>query len=372
MARNHCCQIGAQALRRGFSLVELLVVLVIITIIISITVPAVSSARQSARGVATRQQITGIVTAVGSFQNDKRTLPGYFSARDMGQPDNATEGFTGIENLLLDLAGQAAIVDGPGTDVIQVGPSSTAAQKVYVKPDLIGSSDGANRSYLTLDKKSLVTMDPTQDQQVTTQARMPELVDAWGTPLMIWTVDEGALGERIRDLPDFAKENSGTSGAPRRGLVYWNQNAGYLKARALGQLRQNQASNSFLGASGTPAQAQVNSLAGALGSPAYPVRDTAAPATSPPRVASRARGSIMIQSAGRDGIFLANQAASDTRASRDGGYKQFSTPTIDYRINFVRTETGSLPADQHVDKDNKPTTIDLLEKFDDLMGGAGN
>ncbi|MEM8758348.1 MAG: prepilin-type N-terminal cleavage/methylation domain-containing protein, partial [Planctomycetota bacterium] len=95
---NRC----ADAARAGFSLIELLVVIVIIAIVIGITVPAIGGARDLARASSTQATLAGLGNAISSFRADEQRLPGYFNTRQMGRADT---GLSGMQNIMLDLAG---------------------------------------------------------------------------------------------------------------------------------------------------------------------------------------------------------------------------------------------------------------------------
>jgi prepilin-type N-terminal cleavage/methylation domain-containing protein len=356
---------------RAFSLVELLIVIAIIAVIIALTIPALGSARDSSREIATKQLITNLTTAASTFSNDNAgRVPGYFSARDMGDAQNADRGMSGMENLLLDLAGQAAIVGGSASatgPIIAIGP--TSGSQVNVNLDILGASSGtgstAAKSYFTIDKKLFAAQDPAAGQQVlgsqagVGQALMPDLIDYWGQPLLAWTSDEGGA-TRVRNPGELVKASNQTN----RASMYWLQNAAFLRATSLGRKSLDQSTLSLVGSAATPTDSAdpVRSLEAALGSPAAPYRDPA-DATAAPRVALKPRANLIVQSAGRDGVFL---------AARDRGRSYVNGTTLDYRFTFVTTAAGTLPADQNTDKDGKPTTIDIMDRFDDLFGYAGN
>jgi prepilin-type N-terminal cleavage/methylation domain-containing protein len=368
--------------RRAFTLIELLTVLVIIALIIGITVPVIGRARDSAKAVQTRAMITQIVNASTAFVTDQRRLPGYFKAIDMGQSDNKVRGMSGMENVILDLAGAAAIVPDGTAGSIKVGPSNNVANQISVDPSLLGTGDSANKAYLTLDKRYFVPqLYPSQQATgganghtgaLDTDLQLPDMVDAWGQPLLAWSVDETATlavraptdaGATAPTDGAFAMKESPTGANAKRALVYYNQNCCFLEATALGKKGIDQTAQSLLSQTGNSAN-YLETLAGALGSPAAPYKDPANPFNAP-IVALKARGGLMIQSAGRDGVYFGKS---------DNGAKQFPSAKIDYQFNFVNKVGGKTnnAADQLLDKNNKPTTIDVLDKFDDLMGVAGN
>src|SRR6185369_11214916 len=61
-------------LRRGFTLVELLLVITIISILVSITIPALGSSRETARRVKCLANMRGIGGGIAGYMNDSKEL----------------------------------------------------------------------------------------------------------------------------------------------------------------------------------------------------------------------------------------------------------------------------------------------------------
>ena len=118
----------------GFTLIELMVVLIIIAVIISIVLPALGHARKLARKATTQSMMTNICNAAAVFMNDNRRAPGYFTAQEMGDSQNLTQGLPALANVMLDLAGgiDPDQQNPPATD-LHVGPGTTATTQVWVK-----------------------------------------------------------------------------------------------------------------------------------------------------------------------------------------------------------------------------------------------
>ena len=104
-----------QRARRAFSIIELLVVIAIVAILLAIILPAIAGVRRAARGSDTQTLLTEIAQAAARYELDKRVAPGYFTARDMGSPDNADRGFSAMQNIMLSLAGGVVDAAGKGT-----------------------------------------------------------------------------------------------------------------------------------------------------------------------------------------------------------------------------------------------------------------
>jgi prepilin-type N-terminal cleavage/methylation domain-containing protein len=346
-------EIGADA-RRGFTLIELLVVLIIIAVIISIVLPALGHVRKFARAGATKAEITKINNATMVFNNDNKRMPGYFTAREMASTANETaQGLSAMQNVILDLAGF-----GAGT--LQIGP--VTGQELSIDPALIGAQQGANNKlYYAPEGKNFVAQTDT-GQQVSgnpNHMTMPSLVDAFGNPYLAWVADDTAVGT-IDTIDKFAKQRINSQN-DKSAKFYWAPNACFLKATALGRRAYDQTSateGSLIGGAPTTPPTDIDkSIAGFLGNPSFPYKSSGA--ITNPAIPASARAPFIVHSTGADGIFLGR---------KDRGAKQFGTTFIDYTANFLTPITNQT----YTDKDGKPTNIDLLEKFDDIIGGAGN
>lgn len=314
-------------LPRAFSLIELLVVIAIIGIVIAILIPALKGARMQARKVATLGTIRDLGSACASFTTDNHRNPGYFSPAAMGAAANAqpTGGFTGMQNLLLDLAGGITKAPASGTTIFDVGPGGSPS--VMIDITKIGGS-GTGKGYFTPDKSALVADNGLAGSN--NNKLMPQIVDAFGNPILAWVADE-------RPSAVFAADDSSTL-----AKFYWASNAGVLNSTGIGRDRrdQNSTDGSMLGG-GYSAPNRVITMASLLGNPAAPK------ANSSPLEPAAARGPIFFQSAGPDGFFMGKY---------DRGTKSFGAPPAS--IVNVPYRTG--------------TDIDVMGAYDDVTQAAGN
>lgn len=365
--------------RRAFSLIELLVVIVIIALVITIAIPALSGARNASRGAGTRSLLSNITQAAAQFERDERRAPGHFAARDMGHPDNGTRGFAAMQNIMLDLAGGIVSTNGCGPgpqDALRIGPANDCSKQVWVNLAYIGVEQSGSKMYWVPDRKFFVAQNEGNQQFGDAEHRnLPSVIDHFANPVLAWAIDDSMVGNITR-WEDFGALDSNVSN--RRPRFYWNSNAAFLKATGLGrkvynQTRENLATGSVIGGdtggSQPPADAMGRSLTGILGHPSFPYRPNP---NAVPVAPAAPRGSLVLHTTGPDGIYL-------SRADR--GARQFPVPQrgtalgtffIDYQINFVTRAGGTLPQDGYADKDGRPTNIDILDRFDDIIVVGGN
>jgi prepilin-type N-terminal cleavage/methylation domain-containing protein len=348
--RSNTGRSRAPRARRGFSLIELLVTMAVIAIVIAIIVPTLGGARNTAKAAATQSQLTEIGSAAQQYYTDKQRLPGYFSPRQMGDPANEMRGFTGMQNIMLDLAG--GIVGATGTDVIEVGP--TTGDTVLVNTTLIGTRE-AGGGYYTPDDKRFLAQEGVGEGEllgITEHQQLPSVADPFGTPILAWQLDKTAI-QPLATLADFSQPD--TSSGPAR--FYWASNAGFLKTQQLGKRGKNPVlataapsrEHSLIG-DGVPEDPQLlNHIAILLGSPTIP--------NEFPEVPSGARGNLVFHSAGIDAMYM---------GSKDRGGR---ASQLEFWKSFWSDTAGGT---RLTDSDGKVESIDLLDQFDDQIESVGN
>lgn len=377
---------------RAFTLIELLVVIAIIAVLIAILLPALGGARRAARKSATQALLVDINNAAQSFANDNASrMPGYFTESQMGYQENGdTIGMSAMENVMLDLGGSGAIL-GSETDfggdineaegVISIGPSSNTDERVVVNINLFGA--GSTNAYFTPDSKYFVAQDQTNDTgqfgspPEASQQRMPDVVDAFGTPLLAWVQDQSARSSIDPSLSDdvvykqFATEYFDPNDPDTSSWFYLASNAAFLNATSVGIGSYNESadpktnSSSTIGAGLSNADERAKTLASLLASPSYFLLPPNADLTTAgfhDIFPARPRGKFIIQSAGADGFYF---------GSRDKGWgANAHTDGADFHMDFgnsYKTEAGA----RYTDDNGGYTTIDLLEGFNDIVVTGG-
>lgn len=371
--------------RRGFSIIELIVVILIIVIIMAILLPALGGARNVARKTQTQALIQQLVAAAGRFEQDHRRLPGYFSPTEMGSPDQfagagSGRGMSSMENVMLDLAGgilspsggsgggggggpTSAPQESDATMLARnVGPTKDKTSQVTVDTSKIGVSLNGFAPYFVPDNKfykpqfktvgkgvAQNSAPPHADTPNKERAQLPDLLDAFGTPILAWTMDETAT-QPINGVVDFAKTDSGTG----RARFYWNSNSCFLSANSVGQKQVNMSDKSLLG-SNINAADRNTALVALLGNPGFPIDRQQSYNNILP---SAPRGRFVIHAAGADGVYLGKDEA---------GAKHGDNGKLYYGLNFKNKNDNV-----HLDNKDQPTTIDLINDFDDIVVSGGN
>ena len=369
--------------RGGFSLIELLVVIIIIALVVAIVVPSLFGARNAARNASTQGLMTQVQAAAQKFETDNRRQPGHFTARQMGMQTNESQGTTAGENVMLDLAGGVVGTSGSptGPDQIMFGPSSSDQVIVDVKRIGVGEVYFAppEKFYKPQPLNGQVVSgrsggaNPTEDQ-------VPDLVDAWDSPLLFWVKDETAARPIDPQNNSFLCEQNSGNGQlmTNSARYYWASNAGFLKATALGKKALDQTyvqdgKCSFLGwASNNQGITDPGSpsLEALLGSPNFPHRPPGGPIITPSNGVIRAaegRASFIIHAAGADGYYLGTGDKGRIYAMPAGSP---NNEHLVYAWTQYNPAVSGRPA--HTDKDGKTTNIDIIKDFDDLLSSGTN
>jgi len=354
------------ARRRGFSLVELLIVLLIIVLIIAIVIPALGGARRAAKDAATRNLMQNLNQSSSSFILSERRAPGYFSPAEMGGLENETQCFSGMQNVMLDLAGGILTDDAnpEADDVTVILNPSNPNSRVKIRPDLIGVPS-SGKAYFSPDPRYFKRQNGVEGglravaAATTTYDKCPELVDANGMPILMWPIDPTAIDRASATdaTKYFARQNSGNPAGTNKARAYWATNAAYLAGTSVGSKARNQAAGSLLSNS-NPTEMR-HALTALTGSPNAPLETVDVAVQD--YVPAAARGQFVIHAAGADGFYL---GVNDKGAKTKGGAELF------YGLNFKAAGSGA-GAPGHMDAQGKPENIDVISKFDDIISAGG-
>lgn len=355
----------ASTRRRGFSLIELLVVIMVITVIISIIVPALGYARASAKVTASRQLVGTVTQSIAAFELSERRTPGVFTPTEMGSQAAMQGGLSAMQNMILDMAGGwKSSLDAGDTPAEwrAANPTTLASKQIFVNPKMIGVGKG----YFVPPAKSFVAQNGQSggikvDGMGAVLANgveaIPELVDSFGTPILAWQVDP--IGRQpVAQVSDFAREYAGPAANPTLSRFYWQSNQCLLASTRMGTKGIDHTTQSILGSAYA---GRFTSMAGFLGNPSSPVD-----VTRPYRdiMPASARGSVIVHAAGADATFL---GIKDRGGKLAGTAGSSANPQLFYGLNFKTV------ADQpHRDANNNVSTIDLASEFDDIISAAGS
>jgi type II secretory pathway pseudopilin PulG len=353
---------NVRSARRAFSITELLVVIFVIVLIIAITVPALSSARASAKRTETSQLLSTLAGGVAQFQLDENRQPGYFSVQDMGHSENATEGFSAMQNIMLEMLG-GIVPDNTqdSANIVRVGPRSGNAAKVKVDLKQVNliqpggrklywasvgakAFERADNDGIPFDTGTVRRLGFTSGSTVGNH-QIRELVDAFGAPILAWAADD-SIRTPVNTIDDFARIDSDSQ--PIRSRYYWSSNAAFLadgvqvgtQAKLQAEGPPTNIIHSLLSAqrAAVDRQRTLGGLLGNIGSPLRPNDPTITNILPSAPVAG-----ITFHAAGRDGYYLgkANPGAKQAGPATD--------PILDY---------GKVLRDK------------LVEKFDDVVQPA--
>lgn len=362
--RSARCGSGSRAARPAFSLIELVVVIGIIVLLISILLPALSVARRASKVSAANSQFNEVSNAIALFKQDQNRLPGFFSARDLGDTNNAaqsTGGFTPMQNAMLELVGGIAKdQNASGADVVMVGPPT---KKIKVRVD---SQSGLPTENLAKYFQPKTTYFKKQDgvsggkrQGDPLNASLADFIDPFGQPVLMWMADPTAAGT-IQSLSGANDNALARTGAPTGASTpparfYWASNGAFLANNAtlfVGDQRKLQVTNSFITADNANF---VKNLSVLLGSPTGAANvagpyDQIVPATI--------RGSYILHSSGPNFYYMGLKEQQLATAA-SSGQLLFGLNFKDPGNNLVQDSNG------------KATSIDIMTKSDDIIL-AGN
>ena len=295
--------------RRAFTLVELLVVIALIGVLAALLLSALSSAQQRARATQTTSTMEAFAAACETFFQDHGQYPGVVPEALLAQDAEANDGIpriSSLENALYHMMGGYRIL-GVHPDYAQFNGyemsfgngNNEITVKFAINSELLGDGPliGGRQypSYFTPPEGTLVKA----FGQVGDEENLVDVVDAWGQPM--------ALLRRQRTVGVLPNNRSGNDGNPETWQFRTEGAAPYFEAglSGLGELRKQQA---FSNNAPTCILSQENTaffegnVGRILANPA--IREGAG---NPNDLYTQPRGSMLLLSAGSDGVFFSSQ-----------------------------------------------------------------
>jgi type II secretory pathway pseudopilin PulG len=327
-------------------LIELMSVILIIALVVAILLPALGSVRGKSREASTRNLMANLSQSIAMFETDQKRLPGYFSVKEMGDLANRDAGFSAMNNVLLDLAG--GVVPSGTAGAVEIGPLSNSG--VFYHPDKVGTGSAGSKAYFTPPPANWKSFNGgeygTKSVNVAGNRSVNDLVDAEGQPILVWMQDPMAVGP-IKSHADIAIATSANTltGVSR---FYGNSNYVFLNSNSCGKKGIDQQTESILSPVRTNS---IVNLAGMLGAPGSPIDVSQAVGGIFP---SAPRGSFVLQSAGRNSIFLGQNERGATLMG--------PMNTLFYGLNFKDSSNNPIR-----DANGGTTSSDILKDFDDIV-----
>ena len=295
--------------RRAFTLVELLVVIALIGVLAALLLSALSSAQQRARATQTTSTMEAFAAACETFFQDHGQYPGVVPEALLALDAEANNGIpriSSMENALYHMVGGYRIL-GVHPDYAQFSGfemsfgngNNEITVKFAINSELLGDGPliGGRQypSYFTPPEGTLVKA----FGQVGDEENLVDVVDAWGQPL--------ALLRRQRTVGVLPNNRSGNDGNPETWQFRTEGAAPYFEAGefGLGELRKQQA---FSNDAPTCILSQENNaffegnVGRILANPA--IREGVG---NPNDLYTQPRGSMLLLSAGPDGIYFSSQ-----------------------------------------------------------------
>lgn len=202
------------SVRRGFSLVEILVVIGIISLLVALLLPALSKVLERAKATTTLGTMQEFAKACDAYFHEFGEYPGVipetYLQTDTGGNDGTAPRISSTENAILALMGGYRVPSDedygtyPGT--VYTFGSGPSAFVIKINPSRIGEGPYRNgRRYDSFYSPKGREFSKTTGQMVGTELEaadstnaIPDLLDAWGNPIIFIRQSRG-LGQLVGD-----------------------------------------------------------------------------------------------------------------------------------------------------------------------------
>jgi len=310
----------ASMVRRGFTLVELLVVIGIIALLIGLLLPAIAAVSTAAKNSKTDSILTEFGKACEQFQLEHGFYPGLVPEQALAAAaaGGAAE-ISSTENALLHLMGGYMVDDGSPAYLAATGREYDFTAwngprfKVLSDPALPGRPSQMGRGPVINGKQYPPYYSPGNDEFAIARGQVgepdfqiPDVLDAWGTPI-IYLKRARTVGPIVGDPGDVPAPQFMRDGANS-----------YLISTGLGELLGNQVPGggtvqySMLNASGGGASQNGNFTAAEWNLMVILGHQGLMTDVSGDIYYSQPRGEFAVISAGEDGIFFSQHEFDPT------------------------------------------------------------
>lgn len=287
--------------RRGFTLVELLVVIGIIALLVGLLLPALAAVRVKGKITQTKSLMKNLGDAVDSFVLTHNRQPGALSARQHASDSNNYLEMSGTENALLELMGG---LSPNGVDEFDIAGVHVWRDDIGLGPVIDGAKYDSyfkpNARDLYYVKGQIGQADVDNNLPQDGVIALPDLIDSFGAPIIFWS-NSGSkpkgLG-KISGRPAVVAFNVQSGNTAQAAPYYYSSFQSYVNSPKLyvgsgGGSPVDQHTQSYLAESGSSISGPALQLAQAIAS--HPTLD------------SVARGGYIMISAGKDLIYFSKE-----------------------------------------------------------------
>ena len=288
--------------RRGFTLVELLVVIGIIALLVGLLLPALAAVREKGKITQTKTLMKNLGDAVDSFVLTHNRQPGAISERQLASDSNNYLKLSGTENALLELMGG---LSPNGTDRFTIAGIDVWRDDIGLGPVINGAKYDSyfkpNPRDFYYVKGQLGQQDVNNNLPEDGDVALPDLIDSFGAPIILWS-NSGSKAKGLRDIsgrPAVVAFNVQSGNTNQAAPYYYSSFQSYANSDGL-----------FVGAGGgSPVDQHSRSYLAETGSSigGGTALQLAQAIAAHPTLDSVPRGGYIMLSAGKDLIYFSKE-----------------------------------------------------------------